>query len=623
MTENLSLPDNFVLSAGGINLLPYCLSCEIKRAAVGDGSPLFVQGIINLALPPLELPQPGDDVVTSVPFARNLVVQSVTSEQIVIGCALSLHNASQFGEAEVSPLSREVGTVVRKLLVMAGIDSFSFQNTKLLQRTINVQSGSSYVALAAEIAAAFGEQLYVHDGQVTSVKRKFKGQPSMAQLVKSELLEYKQEPGIALPAQKLICAGTLTSLKEDRKDMTQRSKTNVAGGVRTTVRKITFGLRSTKETTTVIEPLSAVSAFTELYETTNDPEKATAALKGAATRSTAIKSEETEIESKYDKDGYITKRTTTTRAIACKALSSFFSTWASAVSSHPELKKPTDLLKFVEISTQVEKWKYTLPKAAPLVTKPVEVFFSALKGSASYSRELTLTLGQLLPELGDPTMGYQRFSRNESIPIYTPPFRQVLAEVEQIGWELQENGSWATQRVLKQAQGLLDASAPINAMNSFSFSKGVLKAQTFNKKEIAIAIARTLVDVSSETSHSGSPPSAETVSSSEEYELSRDYRLEIKLTSKKSLLPRTIGFTPSEYATSLPDINDAAMFKAQQLLGASEKCLVSVPLRAAVASELKPLSMFTIGQDKYLLDNISCKIDTSGARISFSGYAIQ
>lgn len=629
MVVNKALSPLIDFRVNDVSIMSHIASAEVKRSAVPTGAaPLFVQAVLRLSSPLPDVRQ-GDVLTTTIPFAKKLIVQSLTKTQLDAGCLLSIYSASTFGE-EIEIDSQTCEEAIIDLLRLGGIEDVELPPPAdppvLMPRGVTMQSGTSYVTAAAQIADAMNLQLYVDDGKVVSVVRSFRDQPSIGELVEAELIDFNQKPTATLPAQKVVCRGTLSKKKQKSAEQEITSNEEVRGGLRTTVKTLEFSQNRVIEKVKTTAPKASFGSFNSNYRPRTSPNTVT--FTSTSVDNSSATEDETTITSEYDELGYIVSRTTVREGAAAKCLDGFLSAWAATDVPEPEegspdisVSWPRNLFRRLLYEKVDEKWKYDLPRESDPITSVNDATFVVPNGKVSYERKVMKAAGTILPEMGDLYYGYQNRS-NKSTPQYEDPDLMELAEVERIDWQLQEDGAWLTSRRIDQATGIRDSSIPQNAMKAFSFPEDDPQSETFSRSHIAYFSATQMTRVLDETSPSGSPPNSETISSKIEYSIERDYDLTFDLSRTDPLLPRTVSFSPSPYCQTILSISTAAEFYVSQLIGLAGQFTLSVPLTDVLSVNLPPLSFLSVDGKPMLLDSVTVTIDYQSAVAQLTCYAL-
>ena len=617
------------------------ISVEVARTTV-------IQGIIKLTPGHDLVIQPGDTVTVGLPFCTYLITQTYSDNKIVAGCYLATYLDAVPDNPE-KQVSEYLPKGLRAILEGRGIPSDKISVTP----AINLGSTPSYGSDPVEIANACGYHLYSDKTNVIRLSPMAQPDSNVGSFSLSELSR-TPSTGVTRPltANRVISTGVLTKVKEKDLEYKLASKTAVRGGFREVIKEYKVSSDTITETETIKEPRSQVSSFSSNYEYNSDNPNTLLNSFFYTSLTPAIESSKTIVTTEVDKDGNIKNRDTIVTGVAAKGLSGFYSAWASAEIPPPPdptviveededasgippfspqtgaslggdynfnpsapivlpgnaltLERPKGMFETIDLEVIKESWDWDVEDGQATVTNPnsLSVKFKSTKGTVRYSKVRYLPLGAILPECGDPLFGYQSPTQ-ESRPVYRDPKPLIIAEKENILYQLDEAGQWYADRTLEQVIGLRNAQQPLDAMRSVQYPAGDINTYATDRTNVALNVATQLTLAVSEPLQSA-PPGKPNVDDKEQFELSRDYRFELTL-SDADLLDRSIQVTPSSFSPGIPAIVAYSQYQAMAIRGEAMAITIEVPL-SGLTFDIPTGSLITIDSKAYTIQQIKATV---------------
>ena len=576
--------------------------------------------------------KPGDIVELGLPFCKRLIVQAVNRSKVTMGCWLAIFLNASPAEPE-RKLSRQLGEAIKGMLVPRGIPLSAIA----IDETENTGAIPMVGSDPVEVAASLGYILYCDAELKVRLAPKVPEGVMVGTFMLAELATYQPGEDGPLSANRVVAKGDLVRIQNVKGLEGSRVRERVATGWRTTITSSEVRGRQFIEREVILEPPSEISRFSASFEKTTDPN----ALISRFTKpfeESAIKSQETVTTTTRDKKGYIVRREKIITGCAAKGISSFFSAWAGASLPKPDqsavepeapptpLKDPKEYTIFGVGGDQINSSSSNVPSV--FADKPKSQTMTLLKPSGmfgvipllretetwdygknlvTYDRIQQIPLGAILPEIGNPLVGYQE-PTEQSPPVYRDPTPLCPAEHETIKWVKDDLNRWESRRTLSQAIGVRNAQEPRDAMESVQFEEDSPERYRTDRSNVAIAVA-TQMKVSSSSQQYSSPPGASPIEEMQEVETFTPYSVVIELNGN-DLLNRTIEINPSTFCANLEGVRKVAEYAALELRGQANTTRMGLPL-TGLPFDIPPNSVIELAGKKYLTVNLTSRTDSA------------
>ena len=462
-----------------------------------------------------------------------------------------------------------------------------------------------------------------------------------------------------LSANRIVVDGILSRVDEADVEYKVETETPVRGGIRKVIKEYKVGKRKIIETETIKEPKSQVSTFSQNFEAAKDPDKLIQRF-NRTVKSPSVTSQTTTVTTEVDKDNLLKSRTKIVTGMAAKGLSKFFAAWAGAelpppvtteeestsepvdstiefqgsgsvsgdydytptesqsTSSALTLAKPSGMFNIIDLEFEEEEWEWDLDDEIKPITNPntKTISFGQNRGKCVYSRVKYLPIGAILPEIGNPIIGYQVVQAGLSNPKYRDGSRMVVAEKEVITYTQEDSGDWVAERRLEQAIGVRNAQEPLDAMRSVQFTDPEAQARE-DRSNVALNVASQLTLAINERIRS-SPPAPLEIDDTKRYTKTRPYKFTIEMGSE-DLLDRSIQISPTPYVPSIPAIADFARYQSLITRGQAKQLTFEMPIEG-LSFDIPPMSLLNFNTNTFFVNQLKVTLSAGKGLLTLTCY---